>query len=295
MAETKTREYQDFFKILEDNGIAITPEQRKKIESRISGILSYEPRIGFFGKTGVGKSSLCNALFGQDICPISDVEACTRDTKEVLLSLGSKGIKLIDVPGVGESRDRDAEYSKLYQELLPELDVVLWVIKADDRAYTTDQTFYKHVVLPHLDQGKPFFFVLNQADKIEPFREWDEHARRPGPRQSENLLSKVQAVSDYFDVAASKVIPVSAHEKYNLTRLVDEIVFALPKEKQITFVESVQEENVTEEAKSTATDSFSDKVIDFIVDYVPIPPIVKGPIRTAAKKIFNKFKKWLKR
>ena len=70
--------------------INVSPEQREQINNRISKIINYEPRVGVFGKTGVGKSSLCNALFGTDICPISDVEACTRDTQEVLLKMGTK-------------------------------------------------------------------------------------------------------------------------------------------------------------------------------------------------------------
>ncbi|MDN2301258.1 hypothetical protein FCY69_25965, partial [Escherichia coli] len=38
---------------------------------------------------------------------------------------------ITDLPGVGESRDRDAEYEALYRDILPELDLVLWLIKAD--------------------------------------------------------------------------------------------------------------------------------------------------------------------
>jgi predicted GTPase len=61
---------------------------------------------------------LCNALFGQDICSISDVQACTRDPQEVFLSIGSgAGLKLLDVPGVGESSERDKEYEELYEKL----------------------------------------------------------------------------------------------------------------------------------------------------------------------------------
>ncbi len=65
-----------------------------------------------------------------------------------------KGLKLVDVPGVGESRDRDEEYSKLYASLLPELDLVLWLIKSDDRALASDENFYKNIVKPHIDEGK---------------------------------------------------------------------------------------------------------------------------------------------
>ncbi len=35
---------------------------------------------------------------------------------------------ITDLPGVGESRDRDAEYEALYRDILPELDLVLWLI-----------------------------------------------------------------------------------------------------------------------------------------------------------------------
>jgi hypothetical protein len=271
----------DFFDQLQENGVDVNETQRKTIEDRINGILSYEPRIGVFGKTGVGKSSLCNALFGEDICPISDVEACTRNAKEVMLNLTStKGIKLVDVPGVGESSIRDEEYAKLYTELLPELDVVLWLLKADDRAYSSDENFYKNIVKPHIDQGKPFFFVLNQVDKVEPFRQWDDEKHEPGAVQFQNIDRKVQTVASFFDVPASKIIPISAHEKYNLTKLVDEIVYALPKEKRITVYNKVNEEFKSQATGEYVKKSFLETVADIVGTVVKVVGL--------AKKIFGK-------
>lgn len=251
----------DFFQQLKDSGVNISDDQKEQINSRLENILNYEPRIGIFGKTGVGKSSLCNALFGEDICPISDVEACTRNTQEVLLNLGgSRGIKLIDVPGVGESSSRDEEYAELYTRLLPELDLVLWIIKSDDRALASDENFYKNIVKPHIEEGKPFFFVLNQVDKIEPFREWDEEKHEPGAKQFQNIHRKVDDVARFFDVAPSKVVPVSANEKYNLTKLVDEFVRALPAEKKITVFRAVNEEFQSKATGEHVKKSFLDVV-----------------------------------
>ena len=245
MSDTK-----DFFEELEKAGIKVNENQKKAIRDKLNQVLTYEPRIGVFGKTGVGKSSLCNALFGKDICAISDVEACTRDTKDVILNLdGEKGIKLIDVPGVGESSQRDIEYRELYKKLLPELDLVLWLIKADDRAMTSDEQFYKEIVKPHIDQDKPFFFVLNQVDKIEPFREWNEEMHEPGTKQYQNIHRKADDVAAFFRVASSIIVPVSANEKYNLTKLVDEMIYALPKEKKITVFSQVDERFQSREAE----------------------------------------------
>lgn len=255
-----------WFDELERRGIHLTPEQRKKIEEKVNSVLSYEPKVGIFGKTGVGKSSLCNALFGQDVCPISDIEACTRNPQEVILNMGNKGIKLLDVPGVGESQKRDEEYAQLYAKLLPELDLVLWLLKGDDRAYSTDETFYKQLLSSHINQGKPFFFVINQVDRIGEHSDWNYEKHEPGVQLYQKIGRKVEAVADQFHIPASKVIPVSASEKYNLTKLVDEIVFALPKEKNYTLFKAVDDKFKSEVASEHVKKSIIEVVVDAVRD-----------------------------
>lgn len=213
-------------------------------------------------------SSLCNALFGQDVCEISDVKSCTRNPQEVLLQMGGKKITLVDIPGVGENEDRDREYAQLYSKILPELDVALWVIKADDRAMSSDEAFFKQIVKPHVEQGKVFFFVINQCDKIEPFREWNESGHEPGPKQLQNIQRKVTDVATRFSVPESKIIPVSACEKYNLVRLIDEMVFAMPKDKKITIVNSAARENVSAQAQEDAKKGFFETVGEIIENAV---------------------------
>lgn len=287
---------QQLFDVLRASGIEVPDEYRNSIERHISKIVDYRPVVGVFGKTGAGKSSLCNALFGQDICAVSNIEACTRELKEVALGIGNKGITLLDVPGVGESSERDKEYAVLYQSLMPKLDLVLWVLKGDDRAYTSDESFFKAIVKPYIEAGIPFFFVINQVDKIEPFREWDVEAHQPGPRQAQAIEQKRHAVAGYFSSPLDRVRAVSAEEQYGLIDLVDAIVHALPSEKRIAVLREVRKEHRSEKTVDSVSESTLDNVIDFIVDALKIiPPSMKSSakkvLKAGASKVANWFKK----
>lgn len=276
--------HQALFEALEKSGVKVTPEYKANIENKVNKVLNYEPKIGVFGKTGAGKSSLCNAVFGQDVCQISDVKACTREPQEVFLSIGHKGLKLLDVPGVGESGERDKEYAELYKKLLPELDLILWVIKGDDRAFSSDEAFYKKLVRPYInDSEKPFFIVINQVDKIEPFREWDEQNKRPGSKQAHNIEDKRRTVSGFFELPLAQVLAVSANERYGLIELVDSMVHALPKDKKAVVLKEVAEENRSASSKKEAENGFMDVLIEIVV--APLPPIIKEVAKTAVKAV----------
>jgi len=222
-------------------GEKIPPEFKSKIEEKLREMRSYIPKVGVLGKTGVGKSSLCNALFGRDICAISDVEACTRDPQKVILSFGSAGgLELIDVPGVGESNERDKEYDELYQNLLPELDLIFWVFKGDDRAAASDEKFYKRLIRRYIDAGKPFLAVINQVDKIEPFREWSIAERRPSAKQASNIEAKRHHIAGFLNLPLSQVLAISANERYGLVELVDSIIHTLPNDKKLVMLEKIK-------------------------------------------------------
>lgn len=222
-------------------GREIPSEYKSKIEDKLREMRSYVPKVGVFGKTGVGKSSLCNALFGRDICAISDIEACTRDPQKIILSFGNVGgLELIDVPGVGESEERDKEYDELYQSLLPELDIVFWVFKGDDRAAASDEKFYKRLIRPYINAGKPFIAVINQVDKIAPNKEWSYQERRPGAKQASNIEAKRHHIAGLFGLPLSQVLAISANERYGLVELVDSIVHALPNDKKKVVLDKIK-------------------------------------------------------
>jgi predicted GTPase len=70
----------------------------ERILQQINQLTDYEPVIGIMGKTGAGKSSLCNALFAGEVSPVSDVAACTREPLRFRLQVGDRYMTVVDCP-----------------------------------------------------------------------------------------------------------------------------------------------------------------------------------------------------
>ena len=269
--------------------LSLLPETLSRtILNRIRQHIHYEPIIGIMGKTGGGKSSLCNALFQQPLSPVSDVQGCTREPLRFTLDIGGRRMTLVDLPGAGESLDYDREYRQLYKEQLPTLDLILWVIKADDRACASDEAFHRFLLKCGVSPGS-IVFVINQADKAEPSLEWDREARQPSTGQLLTLTARSAAISRQFS-CPYPVHAVSAKTGYNLARLVETMIFALPPEASSGVFRQVREEHRSEEAESTARKDFGDllgELFSRIVDAIPLPKPVREVQGTIHDGIVN--------
>lgn len=146
--------------------------------------LSYPPEIlvvALVGGTGSGKSSLANAICGTEVAEVGGVRPTTgeplalippRATITISGYLDEMGIKrrkpqkaadwlcLIDMPDI-DSVELDNRLR--VDELLPRLDVVVWVL--DPEKYR-DAVLHHKYLAPLAPYASQFVFVLNQADRL---------------------------------------------------------------------------------------------------------------------------------
>lgn len=114
--------------------------------------------VAIVGKTNVGKSTLLNALLGEERAIVSDIDGTTRDTIEDTTTLDGILFRFIDTAGLRKTTDK-IENIGIARALsaAEKAYVVLWVI---DRQPTEEEINEMQA----LSAGKHLFAVFNKAD-----------------------------------------------------------------------------------------------------------------------------------
>ena len=85
--------------------------------------------IGFFGRRNAGKSSVLNAVTGQDLAVVSDVKGTTTDPVQKSMELLPLGpVVVIDTPGIDDEGELGALRVKKSYQVLNKSDAAVLVL-----------------------------------------------------------------------------------------------------------------------------------------------------------------------
>ncbi|MBO5301699.1 MAG: ribosome biogenesis GTPase Der [Peptococcaceae bacterium] len=178
----------------------------------------YEPdviKIAVVGRPNVGKSSLTNAILGQERAIVSNIPGTTRDAIDTPFERNGQQYVIIDTAGM-RRKSKVAETTTERYSVIRSLravdrsDVVLMVINAEEGLIEQDK---KIVGYAH-EQGKAIILVVNKWDLIE-----------KDDKTASTMEKEIR--SELLFLQYAPMIFVSAMTKQRVHKLIDMINFGV--------------------------------------------------------------------
>ncbi len=203
------------------------------------------PKFAIIGQPNVGKSSLLNALIGEERTIVSDIAGTTRDTIHTHYNMFQKEFILIDTAGIRRKAkvDEDLEFYSVIRAIraMDEADVCMLLIDAKQGITQQDLAIFSLAQ----KKGKGIVFLVNKWDTIED--------------------KKTNSAKEYEDVLKNKLAPfndvpilfISATEKTRIFKAVEIALHVADNKK-----------------KRVPTSELNDIMLKAIESYHP--PVVRG-------------------
>jgi GTP-binding protein len=155
-------------------------------------------KVAIVGRPNVGKSSICNALLGEERSIVSDVSGTTRDAIDSRMKVNGKHYVLIDTAGIRRKSkvDYGVEQFSVVRSLkaMERADVIVVVIDGTTGVTEQDQRI---AGLAH-DEGKAIVVVVNKWDAVPK----DEHTM---PSYAETVRKELHFV-DYAPIVFTSAV-----------------------------------------------------------------------------------------
>ena len=149
--------------------------------------MSERTHIGFFGKRNAGKSSIINAVTGQDLAVVSDVKGTTTDPvykSMELLPLGP--VVMMDTPGIDDEGELGSLRVRRSYQVLNKTDAAVLVIDGTAGASGEDRALLDRIRA----KGIPFIVAVNKKELAGP--------------------DAIQGIKKRLDLTDDRLCPVSA-------------------------------------------------------------------------------------
>ena len=190
--------------------------------------------VAIVGQTNAGKSTLLNALLGDERALVSNIHGTTRDTIEDTVVMGGTLFRFIDTAGIRQSSDAVERMGiERSWQAIDKSSLVLWVVDV-----TSADTSMARDIMAHCS-GKALIAVLNKTDLDDDFAARSElndllPQDTPVVAISAKSDSDVEALRDLIvktafmpSVDSDAVIVTNARHYQALTRARDAIARAI--------------------------------------------------------------------
>lgn len=184
-------------------------------------------QIGFFGKTNAGKSSLINAITGQEVSLVSEVKGTTTDpVKKAMEMLPLGPVTFIDTPGLDDDSQLGQMRQKRTLEILKQIHMAVIVVDA-----TTEITEVEEILVEKLKQERiPYLYVYNKKDLLQDVKKAEEKDR------TETMVYVSTRTKENIEVLKEKIasMKVEKEEKKLVADLLepgDHVLLVIPIDK----------------------------------------------------------------
>ncbi len=128
-----------------------------------STVSAERAHIGFFGLRNAGKSSLVNAVTGQQLSVVSEVKGTTTDPVKKAMELLPMGpVVIIDTPGIDDQGELGEQRVARAKQVIGQTDIAILVVDAQKGISLTD----RELIDLFIKRKLPYITVYNKADLL---------------------------------------------------------------------------------------------------------------------------------
>jgi GTP-binding protein len=203
----------DFLVSLISNKLELTAATEEQVAEEENRRKERPLKIAIVGRPNAGKSSLVNAILGQERAIVSELAGTTRDSLDIHASFDGRNYQLIDTAGIRRRAkvDTPVEIYSVQQALqsIKRADLCLLVIDCADGAKMQDRKIAQMI----LQERKPCLLVMNKFDLYH-----------PSAKKKDRLEELEESMRrEFFFLHYAPLIAISAKEKQFIGKLFESI------------------------------------------------------------------------